>query len=362
MSVSDHVENQHQKYHGPFWGMVEATTDPLMLGRVRVRVPLVYGDENQTPLTIIPWAAPCFPAFWFNPPQVGDAVWVMFENGDPRCPVYLGWMPTIPQDSQVRQRHPVKKELTYDGDVIDGDPLDRFVVRQELSEDKPEAGEEPDGGNIESYVTPANVSETPPEVRKGRSFDPNIRVFKTWRGHTLVFNDHPESEYVKLIDRSGQMLLFDCAVKFDKDKNNATPRGGSIEECFVKGTGEADMKVHHGRSQLDIDNMRVRPDENERACIRLTDLFGQYLEMWAEKERGRIRLQSARYKDDDITPNHWIQINSRIDDPDEHIEASTREGHHLRLDETQNYDVLQHKDGSMILIDDKANILITTVV
>ena len=75
---------QGRKYIGPYWGIVEATTDPLLLGRCRIRVHTVYGDENQTPCNALPWAAPCFPAFFFNPPQVGDAVWVQFQEGDAR--------------------------------------------------------------------------------------------------------------------------------------------------------------------------------------------------------------------------------------------------------------------------------------
>lgn len=353
---------QSYQLHGPFYGIVESTTDPFMIGRIRVRVLLVYGEESQTPTNMLPWAAPCFPAFWFSPPQVGDAVWVMFEGGDPRSPVYLGWMPTNPAEAQQRQRHPGKAALKYDGTINDGDPYDRTTVRDPLTQNTPEAGEEVAGSNTETYVTPAHVPEAPPEVRKGRSFDPNTRVFKTFRGHTIVFNDHPESEYVKIIDRSGQMIVFDCAVKFDANKNNATPRGGSIDNCFVEGIGEADSKVHNGRTQLPIDKMRVRPEENERASIRMTDLFGQYLEYWAERDKARIRFQSARFKDDDQTPNHYIEISSQVNPADEHIEAVTREGHQLRLDETQNAAWLMHKEGSIVIIDENANITITTVI
>lgn len=353
---------QARKYIGPYYGIVEATTDPFEIGRCRVRVYTVFGDEAQTPCNALPWAAPCFPGFMFMPPQVGDAVWVQFQEGDARYPVYMGWMPTVPQASQVRQRHPNKVPLQYDGDVEDGHPYDRQSPRAQASEDMPFAGEEPPGGNIETYSTPGGIPESFPEVRIGRSWDPNIRGIKTWRGHTILFNDHPEAEYIKIIDRSGQMLLFDCAVKFDFDKNNASPRGDSIDAMYVQGIGEADKKVHHPRTQLPIIKMRKRPEENERASICMTDLFGQYLEFWAEKDRARIRLQSSRRKDDDKTPNHWIQISSKLDPPDEHIEAHTREGHRLRLDETKSEIYLQHKKGSMIYMDPSANILITTVV
>lgn len=351
----------YRKYLGPYWGLVEATTDPMLLGRVRVRVHTVYGDETQTPVNALPWAAPCFPAFFFDPPQVGDGVWVQFQEGDSRYPVYMGWMPSNPQEAQARKRHPNKIPLQYDGDIDDGHPLDRLSPRSPESEDRPFAGEEPPGGNIETYTTPGGIPETFPEVRKGRSWDPDIRGMKSWRGHTFLWNDHPEAEYIKIIDRSGQMILFDCAVKFDFDKNNATPRGDGISQMYVQGIGEADPMVHNPRTQLPIIKMRKRPFENERASIRMTDLFGQYLLFWAERDRARIRLQGCRWKDDDLVPNHWIQISSKIDPPDEHIEARTRQGHRLRLDETKNEIFLQHKRGSMVHIDPSANIRITTV-
>ena len=167
---------QGRKYIGPYWGIVEATTDPLLLGRCRIRVHTVYGDENQTPCNALPWAAPCFPAFFFNPPQVGDAVWVQFQEGDARYPVYIGWMPTIPDDAQVRQRHPRKIPLQYDGDIEDGHPYDKLSPRMNDTEDRPFAGEEPPGSNIEMYSTPGGIPETFPEVRNGRSWDPNISL------------------------------------------------------------------------------------------------------------------------------------------------------------------------------------------
>lgn len=360
--VPDTELPQGRKYWGPYWGIVEATTDPYLGGRVRVRVPTVYGDESQTPVNAIPWAAPCFPAFFFDPPQVGDAAWVMFQEGDARYPVYMGWMPTLPDAGQILQRHPNKVPLQYDGDVDNGNPYDRKVPRMPANEDKSFAGEEPPGGNIENYSVPGGIPESFPEVRKGRSWDPNIRGFKSWRGHSMFWNDHPEAEYIKIIDRSGQMILFDCAVKFDFDKNNATPRGDGISNMYVNGIGEADPMVHDGRTQLPIIKMRQRPQENERASIRMTDLFGQYLLFWAERDRARIRIQSARRKDDDKTPNHWFQISSKIDPPDEHIEMQTREGHRIRIDETKNEIWIQHKAGSHIHIDPQANIRITTVV
>jgi hypothetical protein len=349
------------KLTGIYPGIVESTTDPRILGRCKVRIPTIDGDESSAPTNSLPWARACFPAFMFNPPQVGDAVWVLFQGGDRRYPVYLGWCPANPAGPQVRQRHPGYPSLQYDGITSDDYPEGLENPRQPVDSNQPYAGDEPPGSNTENYTTKANVSEVPPEVLKGPSWDPNVRIFKTWRGHTIVFSDHPEGEYLKIIDRSGQMIFFDCAVQADQDQNNQTPRGGSIEACFEKGIGEADKGVRDGRTQLDISKMRQRTGENNRASIRITDLFGQYLEFWAEEDRPRIRLQSCRQKDDDQTPNHYIEISSSQDPENEYILLETREGHLIKLDETGNQIIIQHKAGSEIVIDPSANIILSTV-
>jgi hypothetical protein len=63
--------------------------DPLSQGRVQVSV---LGSPGASG-----WATPCAP---YNSnesvtvPPVGENVWVMFEDGDPSYPVWLGWFPT----------------------------------------------------------------------------------------------------------------------------------------------------------------------------------------------------------------------------------------------------------------------------
>lgn len=77
------------RYHGKFRGTVMNNLDPLQLGRVQVMVPDVTGLATGT------WALPCVP--FAGPqsgvsvvPQVGAAVWVEFEQGDPDHPIWVG--------------------------------------------------------------------------------------------------------------------------------------------------------------------------------------------------------------------------------------------------------------------------------
>jgi hypothetical protein len=77
-------------YFGKFRGVVVEINDPLNLGRVGVLVPEVYGGSSGAV-----WALPSFPFAGAHHglvliPEVGDNVWVEFEQGDPNSPIWTG--------------------------------------------------------------------------------------------------------------------------------------------------------------------------------------------------------------------------------------------------------------------------------
>lgn len=65
---------------------VVATNDPAMRGRVRLNIPSLMSPN--APQTY--WADVCYTPGIFDPPEVGDQGFVMFENGDVDMPVFLG--------------------------------------------------------------------------------------------------------------------------------------------------------------------------------------------------------------------------------------------------------------------------------
>jgi uncharacterized protein involved in type VI secretion and phage assembly len=77
------------RFPGKFRGVVSDNQDPLMIGRVRARVPDVTGSAESG------WATPCAPfggasMGFFAVPDVGAGVWIEFEHGDPDYPVWVG--------------------------------------------------------------------------------------------------------------------------------------------------------------------------------------------------------------------------------------------------------------------------------
>src|SRR5262245_13449134 len=77
------------KYIGKFRGTVVNNTDSMQIGRVQVMVPAVSNTGLSS------WARPAVPIAgkqegMFMVPQVGAAVWVEFEHGDPDYPIWVG--------------------------------------------------------------------------------------------------------------------------------------------------------------------------------------------------------------------------------------------------------------------------------
>lgn len=85
------AEQVERRFYGKHRGFVVDNADPEELGRLRLTVPGVLGDEVVTG-----WASPCVPhggaaeqGFLFVP-EVGAGVWVEFEEGDLEFPIWVG--------------------------------------------------------------------------------------------------------------------------------------------------------------------------------------------------------------------------------------------------------------------------------
>ena len=89
--VADLIEKIERRFYGKYRGFVVDNQDPAKLGRLKVKVPSVLGNDVATG-----WAMPCAPyggaadqGFLFIP-EVGAGVWTEFEEGDLEFPIWTG--------------------------------------------------------------------------------------------------------------------------------------------------------------------------------------------------------------------------------------------------------------------------------
>jgi uncharacterized protein involved in type VI secretion and phage assembly len=96
------------RFFGKYRGIVTANDDSTKRGRIKVKVPAVYGDELEV------WAMPCLPYAGNNVgvymiPEPGAGVWVEFEAGDTSFPIWTGgyWVDDeLPKDQQSGEAQP----------------------------------------------------------------------------------------------------------------------------------------------------------------------------------------------------------------------------------------------------------------
>jgi hypothetical protein len=81
-------------YFGKYRGIVKEISDPEKRGRIRLECPAVLGKQLSA------WALPNFPPNVFTIPELGDLVWVEFEEGRIDSPIWTGVFYTRTQWAQ----------------------------------------------------------------------------------------------------------------------------------------------------------------------------------------------------------------------------------------------------------------------
>jgi len=82
------AEHRRNRFFGKYRGEVTSNDDPARLGRLQVRVKDVLDAE-------LVWAMPCVPyagdgVGFYCLPEPGTGVWIEFEGGHPRFPIWVG--------------------------------------------------------------------------------------------------------------------------------------------------------------------------------------------------------------------------------------------------------------------------------
>lgn len=121
------AEKVESRCYGKYRGYVEDNKDPKNIGRLRVRVPRVFGKE-----LITGWATPCVPyggaageGMVFIP-EKDAGVWIEFEEGDSDRPLWVGTFWTAPGDVSEM---PLHNQADGTEETEYQDPLTRKIIR-----------------------------------------------------------------------------------------------------------------------------------------------------------------------------------------------------------------------------------------
>lgn len=161
------------KLVGKFAGQVMNVLDPKKLGRIKA---LVEGAGFVT--TPTPWAFPASARFKgeFFSPEVGDNVWVEFENGNPNRPL---WSPGFWSEPNSQPETPGRA--------------------------RGEAGTFPKGSD--TCVTASGETKTEPTDPFGAVY-PKNRVINTAAGHLIEIDDTPGAERIHVWAKGGSFFEF----------------------------------------------------------------------------------------------------------------------------------------------------------
>jgi uncharacterized protein involved in type VI secretion and phage assembly len=172
--VARYIERNEGKYWGKCRGFVVDRNDPEQLGRLRLKVPSIFRDAETG------WASPASPyagadiGFFFLP-QLGDMVWVEFEEGELDHPIWSGG----------------------------------------------------------SWARPNQQSEAPSEARASY---PDQAVLKTKSGNVIVLSDAAGSERITIRAKGGSEIALDSAtnmITIHADEVHVGGQGG-VQELATK--------------------------------------------------------------------------------------------------------------------------------
>lgn len=157
--VTNLVQRIERRFYGKYRGFVVDNADPEQLGRLKLRVPSVLGDEVVTG-----WATPCVPyggeanQGLLLIPEKEAGVWVEFEEGDLEFPIWVGTFWSKPGG---------ESELPKPNDW--------------------------DGTEQDSVQNP-----------------PTRKIIKTVKGHTIQFEDADGKEMVTIVEaKNGSVVTMD---------------------------------------------------------------------------------------------------------------------------------------------------------
>ncbi|MCK4764131.1 MAG: hypothetical protein KAW12_18170 [Candidatus Aminicenantes bacterium] len=227
--VANLVQKVERRFYGKYRGFVVDNNDPEQMGRLKVMVPSVLGNDVVTG-----WAYPCVPyggaanqGMLFIP-EPNAAVWIEFEEGDLEFPIWIGTIWSKPEG---------ESELP-----------------------KPN---KPDGVEEEAVQAP-----------------PTCKIIKTLKGHTIQLEDADGKEMVTIVEAKNKHV-----VTMNQDGIKITDGANKhVVTLYNEGIQISDGVNKHDTA-WNKDGIKVTDGVNKHEIImnadgiKVTDKKGNFIEM-----------------------------------------------------------------------------------
>ena len=221
-------------YTAFYRGTVVDNSDPMNMGRVRVRVPQIYGSEEQrdkdiyVPTYAIPWATSAIMAGAGNNtgayliPNVGDSVFITYENADPNLPLYFGG-------------------------ILTRNATENFIGTDDAN-----------GGKL--YKAKGNDFNTDITNRAQRV------LYKSLKGATIIIDDHDGDESIKIIDQLGQFISLENVGGgiLNRDRSGGTEESPASGRIVIKDAYEDSIDLHNGEIHIKTPKLVIETDDFNR--------------------------------------------------------------------------------------------------
>lgn len=163
-------------YNMFYRGIVVDNQDPLNLGRARIRIQALHGskrgDTNFVETPNLPWANSAIfsgagnDSGSFLIPNIGDTVFVTFENGSPQLPIYFGGVFYMYGDK------------------------DKTISSSNINKNKPY-----------TYSDDDKIKDIKHNTERV--------IYKSLKGATILVDDYDSEETVRIVDQSGQEVTME---------------------------------------------------------------------------------------------------------------------------------------------------------
>lgn len=241
---------------GIYRAYVEDDEDPLKVGRVRIRIPLMHGvptssktnrnapasssvAKNRTrtsnstkkksstiPTEGLPWAPVSYMGAGpdqgqYITPEVGTVVFVAFEGGNPDLPVVLGGNYGTGKQSS--------DNLGYVKDLYNNDENSKTSKKKSFV------------ASNGRYYQSSERTESPDDYDR----DPVDKIiYKSPKGATISINEEDGAEELSIIDHNGQVIKMFSPYTEEANEYNAGKRGKARAD---KGTASSIDEVTNGK-------------------------------------------------------------------------------------------------------------------